>query len=88
VQSPGEQTIRLLFDCAQSVRGIRLVFREENEARTQEFVLRWSPTVDGSSRESLRQQYHFSLSGATEEIEDCRVELEDVVALEITISRT
>src|SRR5205823_14727260 len=42
-QSPGEQTIRLLFDCAQSVRRIRLVFREENEARTQEFVLRWSP---------------------------------------------
>ena len=84
-QSPGEQTIRLLFDCAQSVRRIRLVFREENEARTQEFVLRWSPTVDGSSREILRQQYHFSLSGATEEIEDYRVQLEDVVALEITI---
>ena len=84
-QSPGEQAIRLLFDCPQSLRRIRLVFREENEARTQEFVLRWSPTVDGSSREILRQQYYFSLSGATEEIEDYRVELEDVVALEVTI---
>src|SRR6266480_2767328 len=71
-ESPGEQTIRLLF-------------REEKEARTQEFVLRWSPTADGSSRDIVRQQYHFSPSGATEEIEEYRVELEDVVALEVTI---
>ncbi len=84
-QSPGEQTIRLLFEAPQRLRRIRLLFREEKEARTQEFVLRWSPTVDGSSREILPQQYHFSLSGATEEIEDYRVELEDVVALEVTI---
>ncbi len=33
----------------------------------------------------MRQQYHFSPSGATEEIEEYRVELEDVVALEVTI---
>ena len=84
-ERPGEQTIRLLFEAPQRLRRIRLLFREEKEARTQEFVLRWSPTVDGSSREILRQQYHFSLSGATEEIEDYRVELEDVVALEVTI---
>jgi hypothetical protein len=84
-ESPGEQTIRLLFEVPQSLRRIRLLFREEKESRTQEFVLRWSPMVDGSSREILRQQYHFSLSGATEEIEDYRVELEDVVALEVTI---
>ncbi len=69
-QSPGEQTIRLLFEAPQRLRRIRLLFREEKEARTQEFVLRWSPTVDGSSREILRQQYHFSLSGATEDIVD------------------
>jgi hypothetical protein len=31
----------------------------------------------------VRQQYHFSPSGATEEFEDYRVELEDVAALEL-----
>jgi hypothetical protein len=33
----------------------------------------------------VRQQYHFSPSGATEEIEEYQVELEDVAALELTI---
>ena len=84
-ESPGEQTIRLFFEAPQRLKRIRLLFREEKEARTQEFVLRWSPTADGSLRDIVRQQYHFSQSGATEEIEDYRVELEDVVALEVTI---
>ena len=84
-ESPGEQTIRLLFEAPQRLRRIRLLFREEKEARTQEFVLRWSPTADGSSRDIVRQQYHFSPSGATEEIEEYRVEFEDVTALELTI---
>jgi hypothetical protein len=84
-QSPGEQTIRLLFEAPQRLKRIRLLFREEKEARTQEFILRWSPTAHGSSRDIVRQQYHFSPSGATEEIEEYRVELEDVVALEVTI---
>jgi hypothetical protein len=84
-KSAGKQTVRLLFDNPQSLRRIRLVFREMNEARTQEFVLRESPAADGPSREILRQQYHFSPSGATEEIEEYRVELEDVAVLELTI---
>jgi hypothetical protein len=33
----------------------------------------------------VRQQYHFSPSGATEEFEEYRVELEDVAAFELTI---
>jgi hypothetical protein len=84
-KSAGKQTVRLLFDNPHSLRRIRLVFREMNEARTQEFVLRESPAADGPSREILRQQYHFSPSGATEEIEEYRVELEDVAVLELTI---
>jgi hypothetical protein len=83
--SPGEQTVRLLFEVPQSLRRIRLLFREEKEARTQEFVLRWSATADGPSRDIVRQQYHFSPSGATEEFEEYRVELEDVAAFELTI---
>jgi hypothetical protein len=84
-ESPGEQTVRILFEALQRLRRIRLLFREEKEARTQEFVLRWSPTVDSSSRDIVRQQYHFSPSAATEEFEDYQVELEDVAALELTI---
>src|SRR6266536_2570914 len=84
-ESPGEQTVRLLFEAPQRLRRIRLLFREEKEARTQEFVLRWSPTTESSWRDVVRQQYHFSPSGATEEIEEYQVELEDVVALEVTI---
>ena len=84
-ESPGEQTVRLLFDAPQRLRRIRLLFREEKEARTQEFVLRWSPTADGPSRDIVRQQYHFSPSGATQEFEEYRVELENVAAFELTI---
>jgi hypothetical protein len=84
-ESPGEQTVRLLFDAPQRLRRIRLLFREEKETRTQEFVLRWSPTAESSWRDVVRQQYHFSPSGATAEIEEYQVELEDVAALELTI---
>ena len=84
-ESPGEQTVRLLFEAPQRLRRIRLLFREEKEARTQELVLRWSPTAESSWRDVVRQQYHFSPSGATEEFEEYRVELEDVAALELTI---
>ena len=84
-ESPGEQTVRLLFDAPQRLKRVRLLFREEKEARTQEFVLRWSPTTESSWRDVVRQQYHFSPSGATEEIEEYQVELEDVAALELTI---
>jgi hypothetical protein len=62
-----------------------LTSASQRSTRTQEFVLRWSPTGDGSLRDVVRQQYHFSPSGATEEIEEFRVELEDVAALELTI---
>jgi hypothetical protein len=84
-ESPGEQTIRLLFEAPQRLRLIRLLFQEEKEARTQEFVLRWSPTTESSWRDIVRQQYHFSPSGATEEMEEYQVDLEDVAALELTI---
>ena len=82
---PGEQTLRLVFDKPQRLTRIWLLFIEPDTARTQEFVLRWSPTADGPSRDIVRQQYHFSPSGATEEFEDYRVELEDVAAFELTI---
>jgi hypothetical protein len=81
----GEQTIRLLFDDLQKVRRIQLLFREDQQARTQEFVLRWSPDGGQSYREIVRQQYNFSPPGATREFEDYTVDLAGVTALELRI---
>jgi hypothetical protein len=38
--------------------------------RTQEFVLRWSRDTGHSFREIVRQQWNFSPSGGTREVED------------------
>jgi len=45
----GEQTIRLLFDELQRIRRVQLLFHEHQQARTQEFVLRWSPDAGQST---------------------------------------
>jgi hypothetical protein len=81
----GEQTIRILFDESRSVRRIQLLFHEDQQARTQEFVLRWSPDGGQSYRDVVRQQYNFSPSGVTRESEDYAVDLADVTALELRI---
>jgi hypothetical protein len=57
---PGAQTIRLIFDKPQYLRRICLDFRDTENARTQEFVLRWSPDGGDSFREIVRQQWNFS----------------------------
>ncbi len=82
---PREQTIRLLFDEPLRLRRIRLVFQEEKQERTQEFVLRWSPDGGRSYREIVRQQYNFSPPTGTREVEDYNVDLEGVTALELKI---
>src|SRR4051812_48867273 len=55
-EGPGEQTIRLFFDEPAKLRRVRLVFREEVQGRTQEFVLRWSSDGGRTYREIVRQQ--------------------------------
>ena len=82
---PGKQTVRLLFDKPQNIRSIRLVFQENEQARTQEFLLRWSPDSGQSYREIARQQYNFSPAGTTGELEDYTVDLRGVTALELVI---
>ncbi len=82
---PGEQTIRLLFDEPLSLRRIHLLFHEDEQERTQEFVLRWSPDGGQSYREILRQQYNFSPPAATREVEDYDLDLDGVTALELKI---
>jgi hypothetical protein len=81
----GEQTIRLLFDEPQELRQIHLVFEENKQERTHEFVLRWSGDKGRSSWEILRQQYTFSPPDATREVEDYTVNLHGVTALELKI---
>jgi hypothetical protein len=81
---PGEQTIRLLFDEPVRLKRIHLMFQEDEQERTQELVLRWSP--DGQSyREVVRQQYNFSPPQAAREVEDYDVDLDRVTVLELKI---
>src|SRR5271165_3326592 len=67
---PGVQTIRLLFDQPQTIRRIRLVFKEQECARTQEFVLRWSEDGGSSWKDIVRQQWNFSPPTTVDERED------------------
>jgi hypothetical protein len=82
---PGEQTIRLLFDEPLRLKRIHLVSQEDEQERTQEFVLRWSPDGGQSYREIVRQQYNFSPPAATREVEDYDVDLDGVTTLELKI---
>jgi hypothetical protein len=81
----GTQTIRLIFDEPQKLRRIWLVFEDSENARTQEFVLRWSPDSGNSFREIVRQQWNFSPPESVREVEDYAVELSAVTALELII---
>jgi len=82
---PGEQTIRLLFDEPLKLRRIHLVFHEDEQERTQEFVLRWSPDRGQTYQEIVRQQYNFSPPEATREVEDYTIDLDGITTLELTI---
>jgi hypothetical protein len=81
----GVQTLRLLFDSPQRLRRIRLCFVETDVARTQEFVLRYSNDNGQSFHEIVRQQWNFSPTGSTYEVENYQVELSSVTGLELTI---
>ena len=83
--APGDQTIRLVFDQPQRLKCISLVFEENQIARTQEFVLRWSPDGGNSVREIVRQQWNFSPPDSVREVEEYQVELSSVTVLELDI---
>jgi len=83
---PGAQTIRLIFDDPAQLRQVYLEFSEQNVARTQEFVLRWSADQGENFREIVRQQYNFNPPGTSIEREEYRVDLTGVTALELNIT--
>jgi hypothetical protein len=81
--TPGPQRIRLLFDQPQTLRRVQLHFIDKVSERSQEFWL--VAFAGGELREIVRQQWNFSPNGTTEEIEDYKVEMNDVTALELRI---
>ncbi|OIP99607.1 MAG: hypothetical protein AUK35_06995 [Zetaproteobacteria bacterium CG2_30_46_52] len=80
----GEQTIRLLFDAPQHLTHIRLIFQEDNQQRTQQFLLRWCD--DAKCHDIARQQYNFSAPDSTIETENFEVNLMGVTSLELCIT--
>ncbi len=84
--SPGEQTIRVVFDQPRTIEHIVLVFDEPQQSRTQEFVLLWLADNEDGYKEILRQQYHFSPPNTTREIEHYEVKLNQLKALELRIT--
>jgi len=79
---PGTQTIRLLFDHPQTIRLVRVVFKEEESARTQEFVLRWLPEGTSDWKDVIRQQWNFSPPQTAIECEDYKIALPSAGGLE------
>ena len=82
--SVGPQVIRLHFDEPLTIKRIQLHFIDRTAQRSQEFALS-ALTEDGGKREVARQQFNFSPSGSTEEIEDYTVALSGVTVLELQI---
>jgi hypothetical protein len=81
----GKQTIRLFFDEPQRIRRIWLRFIELHGERTQQFTLQWSKDKTDALKPLFQQQWNFSPSGSTSEIEDYEVELNGVWKLQLVI---
>jgi hypothetical protein len=83
-ETPGPQTIALVFTVPTHLRRIFAHFIERETERTQEIVLRYSSATE-TDREIVRQQWNFSPTGSAQEIEDYEVELVGVAKLELVI---
>jgi hypothetical protein len=81
----GKQNIRLFFDEPPRIRRIWLRFMELEAERTQQFTLQWSTDKTDALRPLLQQQWNFSPSGSTSEIEDYEVDLNGVWMLQLLI---
>lgn len=79
----GPQVIRLLFDTPQKIRRIQVHFVDRVSERSQEFAI-FAEAKDGR-REVVRQQWNFAPHGTTEELEDYKMELDRITALELRI---
>jgi hypothetical protein len=82
----GEQTIRLIFDEPQRITRIQLCFMESDVERTQQFTLHWSPDQTGEMRPLIEQEWNFSPTGSTVEIETYEADLTGVRILQLVVS--
>lgn len=81
----GEQVIEIRFRRPTMVSRLRVVSSEAEQSRTQEMAI-WASLQRGERhRELLRQQFNFSPNGATEEVEEYALQLEDVSAIQLRI---
>lgn len=83
--TPGDQTIRILFDRPVALRRIEIRFDEAQHERTHEFTLRSSRAQGAPFKEIVRQQWNFSPAGSTTEVEQYTVDLDGVASLELMI---
>src|SRR3984957_7817404 len=81
----GKQTISLFFDEPPRIQRIRLQFIELRAERTQQFTLQWSKGKTDALRPLFQQQWNFSPSGSTSQVEDYRVELNGVWMLQLVL---
>jgi hypothetical protein len=81
----GKQTITLFFDQPKRIRRIWLRFNEMEAERTQQFTLQWSKDKADAFRPLFQQQWNFSPSGSTSQIEDYKVDLDGVGRLQLII---
>lgn len=84
-ESPGEQMIEIRFHRRTPVRRLRLVSTEVTESRTQELTIWVSLRGGERHREVVRQQFNFSPNGATEEVEEYALQLDDVSTIQLRI---
>lgn len=81
--SPGAQRVCIRFDKPTPVRTIELTIEEHEHSRSQEFVIR--AEVEHQWVHVVRQRFNFSPPGTSREIENFRVQLDGVTALELRI---
>jgi hypothetical protein len=65
----GEQQLRIIFDEPTTLHRMQLHFIEPEVERTQEYIIRWSSAQGGPTRDVVRQQWNFSPTGSTSEVE-------------------
>jgi hypothetical protein len=81
----GKQMITLFFDEPQRIRRIWLQFIELRVERTQQFTLQWAKDKTDALRPLFQQQWNFSPSGSTSQVEDYKVELNGVWMLQLVL---
>jgi hypothetical protein len=81
----GLQVIRITFGEPKAIRQIQLEFKESRLERTQEFTLH-TTSSGGERTEVIRQQWTFSPHGSTQEVEDYRLNLNNISIVELTIN--